>query len=273
MKKNKVILLFLFLLILPLAASVSAEETARFSLSDEASKEGARLLGETKDFASTPFQHENNNLLWTIGIAGAAGLTFVFDEDIRDLFQRNRSKGIDTAADVASLAGDPFLHLGIAALVYGGGVMADSPHWKETGEILGEALILADGATLILKEAVGRGRPNVSNDKGVFRPFGFRSDYDGFPSMHTASSFAFASVIAGTSGNLPVSILSYSAAVCVGLSRLSQNKHWASDVLVGAAIGELAGRVATRYHAREKTFALVPAIMAGGGGVALTGHF
>lgn len=271
MKTSKII--FLQIILGAFLCYTATAVAGTFSLPDEAQKGGARLLGEAKDFVSVPFQLENNNLLLTIGVAGAVGLTYVFDEEIRDGFQRSRSRGVDNAADAATLVGDPFLHLGVAALVYGGGILADSPRWKETGEMMGEALILADGATLILKEAVGRGRPNVARDKDVFRPFGFRSDYDGFPSMHTASSFALASVISKTSQSLPVSLISYSAAVCVGLSRLNLNKHWTSDVLMGAAIGELAGWVVTSYHSRKDSLALVPAIMEGGGGLALTGKF
>jgi hypothetical protein len=34
----------------------------------------------------------------------------------------------------------------------------------------------------------------------------------------------------------------------VGLSRMYNNRHWASDVLAGAAIGIFAGNKVVRYH-------------------------
>jgi hypothetical protein len=250
-----------------------AGDAGSFSLADESRKAGTRLLEETRDFATTPFQVENGNLLLTLGAAGAVGLTYVFDGDIREMLQKNRSRGIDKASDAGAAVGDPYVHLGLAALVYGGGILADSPRWKETGEMLVEALILADGASLLLKEATGRGRPTVTTHKGDFRPFGFKTDYDGFPSMHTTSSFAVASVIARTSESLPIAVASYCAAAFVGFSRMNQDKHWASDVLLGAAIGELAGRVATSNHARKSSYAFVPTVTVAGGGLALTGRF
>lgn len=256
-----------------ITADVYAGDTDAFSITDEAGKAGARLLAESKDFATTPFRLENGNLLLTLGVAGAVGLTYTFDSEIRDRVQSSRSRGMDRAADAGAIAGDPFLHLGAAALLYGGAILADSPRWKEVGEMLGEALILADGATLILKEVTGRGRPMVTTHKGDFHPFGFKSDYDSFPSMHTASSFAFASVLARTSESLPVAVASYCAAAFVGYSRMNQNKHWASDVLLAAAIGELAGRVAVSQHARYRSYAVIPTAMDGGGGLALTGRF
>lgn len=269
----------LFLLVLfcwmttMIAGGACAGEPERFSLADEAGQAGSRLLAETKDFITTPFQLENGNLLLTLGLAGAVGLTYSFDGEIRDAVQRNRSHGVDQAADAGAILGNPFLHLGAAALLYGGGILADSPHWKEVGEMLGEALILADGSTLLLKEITGRGRPNATTRKGDFRPFGFKSDYDSFPSMHTASSFAVAAVLAQTSESLPVSLASYCAATLVGFSRMNQNKHWASDVLLAAAIGELAGRVATSRHAHSRSYTFIPTALEGGGGLALTGRF
>jgi hypothetical protein len=251
----------------------AADDAISYSVTDEVSKAGSRLLAESKDFATTPFQLENGNLFLTLGVAGAIGLTYGFDGQIRDKLQRNRSRSIDKAADTGSLIGDPYLHLGFAALVYGGGIMAEAPRWKETGEMLGEALIIADGATLILKEATGRGRPIATSHKGDFKPFGFKSNFDSLPSMHTASSFAMASVLARTSDSMSVAVLSYCAAAFVGFSRMNQDKHWASDVLLGAAIGELAGRVAVSQHARKSSYSFVPSVMDGGGGLALAGHF
>ncbi len=237
---------------------VAAEEPA---LPAEINRFSTRLLDEGADFATTPFTLKDGNLFWTLGLAGAIGLTYVYDDDIRDHLQGGtRSSGMDKLTDIGSLVGSPYLHLGVAALVYGGGALADAPRWKQTGEMMAEALVLADGATLLIKQAVGRGRPNTASNKDEFRPFQFKGDYDSFPSMHTASSFALASVVARTSDSLPVAVLSYTAAGFVGFSRLHQNKHWASDVLLAAAIGELSGRVVTSYHAdKDRRLAILPA--------------
>jgi membrane-associated phospholipid phosphatase len=149
--------------------------------------------------------------------------------------------------------------------------MADSAKWKETGEMIGEALILSDAATFIIKESSGRGRPQATSAKGDFKPFGFHTDYDSLPSMHTSSSFALASVLAATSDSVALKAAYYTAAAFVGFSRLYQNKHWASDVLLGAVTGELCGRVVTSFHAGRKKLALAPQAYEGGAGLALVG--
>jgi membrane-associated phospholipid phosphatase len=39
----------------------------------------------------------------------------------------------------------------------------------------------------------------------------------------------------------------------VGLSRMYNNRHWASDVIMGAAIGTFAGTKVVRYHRTHPT--------------------
>jgi len=258
-------------LLLPLPAF--SAENGSFSITDEAVGGVHRLADETVSMATTPFKIENGNILLTLGAIGATSLTYVFDKDIQNKLLSHKSKSLDKAADIGSVVGNPFVHLGLAALVYGMAVVDDSPKWKETGEMMGEALILADASTFIIKEAVGRGRPNATASKGDFKPFGFKNDYDSFPSMHTASSFALASVLAATSESLATKTGYYLAATFVAFSRTYQNKHWASDVVFGAVLGELCGRVVTGYHASGYKFAIAPQAYENGAGLALVGRW
>jgi membrane-associated phospholipid phosphatase len=93
------------------------------------------------------------------------------------------------------------------------------------------------------------------------------------PSLHTASSFAMASVLASSSESVPAKLLYYSAATFVGFSRMYKNKHWASDVVFGAALGELCGRVATNFHARTSRISLVPVVADNVAMLAVTGKW
>ncbi len=241
------------------AAHAVAEDNV-FTSTTAIKQEVVRFGDEALEVVKTPVDTKEYGLVGTLAVAGAVGLTYVFDGNIRDKVQGNKSGALNSATDVGNAVGNPLAHLGIAVAVYGGGIMADSRKWRETGEMLGEAALLADASGFILKEAIGRGRPSVTGDKASFRPFQFKSDYDSMPSLHTASSFAMASVMASTSESLSMKLLYYGTATFVGFSRLYQDKHWASDVVLGAAIGELCGRVVTSYHARPGKVALVPAI-------------
>lgn len=230
---------------------------------------------EAVQVIKTPVDTDGYGMLGTLAALGGAGLTYIYDGDIRTKVQGARGKSLDRAADAGSIIGNPFLHVGVAATVYAGGLLADAPKYRELGEMLGEASLLADATTLVLKEAVGRQRPYAGGDRGSFRPFQFKSDYDSFPSMHTASSFAMASVLAATSDSLLARVGYYALATFVGFSRLEKEQHWASDIVFGAAVGELCGRIVTTTHASNsaRRITLVPTASADGGGLMLIGRW
>lgn len=266
--------LTLWIVLIVLLSVSGAEADDNIVNSTTVIKDGfVRLGNEALDVVATPVDVKGYGLIGTLATAGAVGLTYVFDDDIRDKLWGSRSGTLETAADVGDIIGNPFVHLGVAGVVYGGGILAGSQKWRETGEMLGEAALLADAATFMLKQAIGRSRPSETGDKGSFRPFQFKSDYDSMPSMHTASSFAMASVMASTSENYGVKALYYSVAAFVGFSRMYQDKHWASDVVLGAVIGELCGRVVTRYHASRSKIALAPMVSGDSASLALIGSW
>lgn len=235
--------------------------------------EAATLRDETGEILAAPFRTDNNAVWGTLAVAGAVGVTYLFDNDIRDEVRRSRGRDLDRATDTGNIVGHPLLHLGVAGAVWGGGLLADSPRWRDTGLMMGEAAVIADAASFVLKQSTGRARPLTGSGKGSFRPFQFESDFDSFPSMHTASSFAMASVLTRTSGSVPVGVLSYATAAFVGFSRMYDDKHWASDVLLGAAIGELAGRVVTNHYARKGSLTVVPSVSGSSATLALVGKF
>jgi len=232
-----------------------------------------RFGNESLDLVTAPIDTKNYGPLVTLAVAGGVALTYVFDTDVRNKLQGARSGALNTVADVGSGIGNPFVHLGVAAAVYGGGRLASSAEWQETGEMLGEAALLADATSFILKESIGRGRPFASNDKGSFRPLQFKSDYDSLPSMHTASSFAMASVMASRTSNLAGKALYYLGATFVGFSRMQKDKHWASDIILGAAVGELCGRVVKNYHAGNSRVAIAPLVSGDSALLALVGKW
>jgi len=91
------------------------------------------------------------------------------------------------------------------------------------------------------------------------RPDG--SDALSFPSGHAAITFAGATVLERHLG-WKKSALAYVVAAYVATSRLHDNRHYASDVLFGAATGTIAGRTVTR-HGGDK-WALAPVSVPGG---------
>lgn len=73
----------------------------------------------------------------------------------------------------------------------------------------------------------------------VPRPYG--NVYNSFPSGHTVTAFVGAEMLRREYGSEypAVAIAGYTVATGVGLLRMYNNRHWASDVLAGAGVGIL----------------------------------
>ena len=142
---------------------------------------------------------------------------------------------------------------------------------KTTTLLATQAYITTGAMERLLKFLAGRQRPNYIDPKtneneptfhGPF--FQFKKDengdkitnsaYSAFPSGHSAVAFAAATVFAMEYSKTPVvGIISYSAATLIGLSRLTENRHWLTDVLSGAALGYLCGKqVVNNFHRYAK---------------------
>ena len=77
------------------------------------------------------------------------------------------------------------------------------------------------------------------------------NNYGSFPSGHTYSAFSVATVYAMQYINKPlIPIVAYSIATLVGLSRLTENRHWAMDILPGALLGYYSGRQVVKNYRR-----------------------
>jgi len=138
--------------------------------------------------------------------------------------------------------------LGILAV----GALRHDPATLSLGRELTTSLALAWATTWGLKLAVHSRRPNGG-------PYSF-------PSGHTATAFAAAPILAAHFGTA-AGIAAYSVAGCTGLARIEDDKHYAIDVLGGAAIGILAGRFSLHLWGTNVAMTPVP------GGVGVSASF
>ncbi|WP_148289617.1 phosphatase PAP2 family protein [Fibrella aestuarina] len=132
---------------------------------------------------------------------------------------------------------DDYLAYGPSALLTGltvAGVEGRSTPFDRAGLWL-TANAIAGALTFGLKHTTGYVRPDGSNNQS-------------FPSGHTSFAFAGAGVLDREFGrtNVLIPVAGYAMAGSTGYLRMVNDKHWISDVLVGAGIGLLSAEAA--YH-------------------------
>jgi membrane-associated phospholipid phosphatase len=110
------------------------------------------------------------------------------------------------------------------------------------------AQLVTETLVLGVKQTVRRNRPT--------------GECCAFPSGHAASAFAMASVLERHLG-YRASWPALAAASYVAASRLVDNRHFLSDVVFGAALGEAVGWTVVGRHGRSQ-YALQPVPLRGG---------
>lgn len=161
------------------------------------------------------------------------------------------------ARDVAFLGGDgPFV---ASALVAAVGTAIGPARLQQFAIHNMEAIALATVVNGVAKGVAGRALPGVQTKHPFELGRGFHEGngpFVSFPSGHTAAAFAMAATIRGelqhgdSVGGSFWGNVAFGAAAAVGLARVVQRVHWASDLPVAAVIGTWSGRV-VQAHSRE----------------------
>jgi membrane-associated phospholipid phosphatase len=162
-----------------------------------------------------------------------------------------------TVLDATAFVGGPG-SLAIDAVMFGAGRLGNNKNIATDGEAAFEAEAVGGAVTFLLKRVIGRARPGLdstrADDFGFGRGFFGGGDYQSFPSGHTTAAFAFATAITARLGQRNSSSVNWAApvlfsvATLTGIQRVYRHAHWASDCLMGAAIGTVSGLAAARWH-------------------------
>jgi membrane-associated phospholipid phosphatase len=173
------------------------------------------------------------------------------------------SDALQGAAKSAAFMGGPGPFL-IGGSLFTLGKLTGQPHVAQLGAHVTEAVVLAATITAFGKGLSGRALPSSSNgDPDNFqlgRGFHKRNgEFVSFPSGHTAAGFAMAAVFTQEAAlwhpgsERFVGPLAYGGGAVIGLARMYQNVHWASDLPLAALIGIWSGITVVRHsHTRTE---------------------
>ena len=146
----------------------------------------------------------------------------------------------------------------IGTTMYATGRLVKNDHLASLGLHGTEALLLGEFAGGVIKGVIGRQRPYVtpqnSHSFGFLRGFAGGDQYRSFPSGHSLAAFAAAAAVSSETADWwpntrwIIGPAMFGGATLTAVSRMYDNKHWASDVIVGAGLGTVAGLKVVRYN-------------------------
>ncbi|HXV85103.1 MAG TPA: phosphatase PAP2 family protein [Gemmatimonadales bacterium] len=193
---------------------------------------------------------------WHPAVVSAGVLTlFLVDRPVQTVVQDHRA---GVLGDVAGVGND-FTSPAIVAVAGGGalaaGLLARKPAWARTGIQVFGAYGLASGAMIATKWAAGRSRPSSTpNDNMDWHWLG-GSDDSSLPSGSASVVFSLATTLADAIDHPAASVALYGAAGVNGWARIYSNRHWLSDVALGAVYGITAAKL---MNGRWRIFGLRP---------------
>ena len=224
--------------------------------------------------ATSPSRWDRKDWMTAGLVVGGAGLFIGLDEEIRDAFEDNRNSTTDDLSNIFEPFGNGAITIPALAGFYIFGHVVDNDRAKRTALIATESFLITGLYTTILKATFGRHRPSTGDSSNAFD--GFTTDHNSFPSGHTSTAFAIATVFANEYEEVPyIKPISYGLATLTGLSRMNDEKHWASDVFFGAALGYFTSKTLLHLHSNKKGqhFTIYPRVDRNGGGIVLGRKF
>ena len=252
---------------IPLHLQLSSMETKQNDLSI--------FVDDGLNLATAPFNFTSTDWLKTGAFVIATGLAFSLDPKIKE----NVSQQHTTSLDNLTGFGEKYGTISYACIFAGGmyltGKIFENKSITTTGRMLTESVLYSGLAVSLLKYTVGRSRPYTNEGPVTMFTYSFQEANVSFPSGHTATAFAISTVLANRINNPFATVALYGLAGFTGYQRIYDNKHWFSDVFVGAAIGYFIGSsIVNSEENRESdnfwgSLDVMPSVNSSGAGLSL----
>ena len=211
-----------------------------------------QFMSEAGLYFTEPARWNRKDWLTLGGVGAATFEVHQYDTSIQRSAHRH-SKNADTfPVQVGEQWGGFFVTplLGFGLLAQGS--VAENVGTKKLGFEIIQSVAYAEAASLVLKTAIGRARPGANKGAGAARsPSFLKSAYNSFPAGHVDAAFSLSTLLAGRVESPVLKALIYIPAGLTLASRIYKNEHWATDCVLGAAIGHFTAVWVMNEHKKK----------------------
>jgi len=167
--------------------------------------------------------------------SAATGVAAIFDDDVCNAIGDPESD----FGSVGDTAGGGLVVGGVVAALFAAGRLSDHQRFRDATYDVATGMLVTQAYTSLIKVAVNRPRPDGSTSR----------IQSSFPSGHSSSSFAMATVLERHYG-WKAGVPGYTVASLIAASRVRYNRHYLSDVVAGGTLGIIVGRAAVRMNGK-----------------------
>lgn len=205
---------------------------------------------------TAPFEFNKKQWVLSATIFSSAVAAYLIETDINSWILKYQNSTSSTFGNIGYNLAHPSFLVPISTITYSIGYFNKLARVERVGITMFESLFISGATIKGLKMITDRKRPSESKSNSDFDgpSFSLSEKSQSFPSGHSALAFATATSIAQEyKDNKAIVLTSYTIATSVGLSRLFDNAHWLSDVIIGSAIGHF---IAKYTHKKYTTIDL-----------------
>lgn len=183
---------------------------------------------------------------WYVGLGvSALGLTIAFDQELQSGLSFPNPELQKELSPYMEPWGNPVYMGGAAMIAYFGAEMTNQDEMANVSSLALQSMLSSGLVALSLKFLFHRVRPEeqLRLDPYQFKGPSLSRDNLSFPSGHSSIAFSLAASISAYYQDIYyVAIPLYTLAGLTAWQRIYAQKHWPSDVVMGAIIGTFIGR-------------------------------
>ncbi len=147
--------------------------------------------------------------------------------------------------------GSPQVNYAATGVVYLTGLFSKNEKLRRTGVLLLSSASAAGLLQHATKNIIGRARPASGQSNDTFKPFTGDKLFFSFPSGHAILAMSNAHAIAKQFDNIWIKTGIYTVGSIPGFSRLWDDRHWLSDVVLSTTIAIFTVEAIDRYLDRK----------------------
>ncbi len=196
-----------------------------------------------------PIKWKANDWLKVGAIAAITISVMQADQNIRTTALDNPKYSKTVPMEIGNQWGGFFLIpiTSIALLTHGS--ISDNTTTKKIGFEIAQAALYSEAISFVSKGCIGRSRPFTNNGSNDYSPFTFfNSPHNSFPAGHVDAAFALSTVLSRNTKSGFLKVVAYVPAGLTAISRIYQDEHWTSDVVLGGIIGFYVGTWVVNLH-------------------------
>ncbi|MGX1931023.1 phosphatase PAP2 family protein [Flagellimonas sp. 2504JD4-2] len=196
---------------------------------------------------SSPVRWKGNQWIGFSALITGTGLVYLMDEPANDFFMELDDKVPQIIQEYGTNYGSPTYNYLFTGGVYLSGLFGRNEKLRRTGVLLVASASAVGLLQQLTKSLTGRSRPLNGKSKDTFDPFNSHRNYHSFFSGHAALAFSNAYALGKQFRNPWIKGGLYAVGLIPGFSRLWDDQHWLSDVVLGVALSILTVESIDKY--------------------------